>query len=126
MSEPNKRSSPRTPPTPARKDGSDQQPWRVEGGREPEKTGSGTGGRGPRFRFPRWLLWVTLILLVLNVAVARQVPDNPDRISVPFSYFQDQVQSGNVTKVNAQGDIVQGSFKSASKPPDAGDEVKPK
>ena len=33
------------------------------------------GGRGPRFRFPRWLLWLTLGLLLLNVLVARQVPD---------------------------------------------------
>jgi len=126
MSEPAQRSSPRTPPSSSRKDGGDQQPWRVEGSRDPQGSGGGSGGNGPRFRFPRWLLWVTLGLLILNIAVARQVPENGDRIQVPFSFFQEQLQRGNVTKVNAQGEIVQGEFTKALKPPDAKEDVKPR
>jgi cell division protease FtsH len=124
MSEPTPRSTPRTPPPAPRKDGGDTQPWRVEGERQPERPG-GPGGEGqrPRFRFPRWLLWVTLGLLLLNILVARQVPENSDRINVPFSYFQEQVQAGDVTKVNAQGDIVQGEFNEPKKPADAAKDV---
>jgi len=93
-----------TPPAP-RKDAEEQQPWRVEGGRQaPDKP----EGSKPRFRFPRWLLWLSLGLLLLNILVARQVPNDGGRISVPFSFFQDQVRGNNVTEVNAQGEVVQG------------------
>jgi cell division protease FtsH len=121
MSELSERSSPRTPPAP-RKDSGDKQPWRVEGGREPDTSKS--GGRGPRFRFPRWLLWLTLGLLLLNILVARQVPDDGGRINVPFSFFQEELRKGNVIEVNAQGDIVQGKFKNETKPADAAKDVK--
>jgi cell division protease FtsH len=96
----------------------DQKPWRVEGARDRPEAGDrsgvpGTGGDGnrPRFRFPRWLLWMTLGLLALNLLVARQVPNDGGREQVPFSTFQDQLERGNVTKVNATGDDVQGEFK---------------
>src|SRR3712207_1186329 len=103
----------------------DQQPWRVEGARDggdgakrPTPTGGGSTDR-PRFRFPRWLLWLTLVLLLLNVLVARQVPDKGGRIDVPYSFFRSEVDKGNVSEVNAQGDIVQGEFKKETKPGDA-------
>src|SRR5829696_7387684 len=94
----------------------DQQPWRVEGARDraPEGGGNGPGTPGggrPRFRLPRWLLWLTLGLLLLNFVVASRVPDDGGREQVPFSTFQDQVEKSNVTEVNAQGDIVQGEFR---------------
>src|SRR5215218_8764059 len=99
----------------------DQQPWRVEGARDrrpdggggkgPGAPGGGGGGGRPRIRFPRWLLWLTLGLLLLNFIVASRVPDDGGREQVPFSTFQDQVEKGNVTEVNAQGDVVQGEFK---------------
>src|SRR5918999_818576 len=97
----------------------DQQPWRVEGAREGRPDGGGNGpgapggGERPRLRFPRWLLWLALGLLLLNFIVASRVPDDGGREQVPFSTFQDQVEKSNVTEVNAQGDIVQGEFKAA-------------
>ena len=100
----------------------DQQPWRVEGARGqkpdggdgPGPPGAPGGDQGrPRFRFPRWLLWLTLGLLILNFIVASRVPDDGGREQVPFSTFEDQVEAGNVTEVNAQGDVVQGEFKKA-------------
>ncbi|HEV2061985.1 MAG TPA: ATP-dependent zinc metalloprotease FtsH, partial [Solirubrobacteraceae bacterium] len=42
-----------------------------------------------------------------------RVPDDGGREQVPFSLFQEQVEKGNVTEVNAQGDIVQGEFRKA-------------
>jgi cell division protease FtsH len=99
----------------------DPKPWRVEGARDrgPEGAdragapGSGGGGGRPRIRFPRWLLWLTVGLLILNFIVASRVPDDGGREQVPFSTFEDQVEKGNVTEVNAQGDVVQGEFRAA-------------
>ncbi|MDQ5807266.1 MAG: ATP-dependent zinc metalloprotease FtsH, partial [Actinomycetota bacterium] len=108
----------------------DQQPWRVEGARERRPDGQdrpgapGGGGDRPRFRFPRWLLWVTLGLLALNLLVARQVPNDGGREQVPFSTFQEQLEKGNVTEVNATGDDVQGKFKEAVDGRDEGTEAK--
>jgi cell division protease FtsH len=105
----------------------DTQPWRVEGAREqqPEsgkKPGTpGAGGDKPRFRFPRWALWVMLGLLALNLLVANQVPNDGNREQVPFSTFQAELEKGNVTEVNATGDDVQGKFE---KPIDSRDEDK--
>jgi cell division protease FtsH len=108
----------------------DQQPWRVEGARDGgsdggDRPGSPAGGSGdrPRLRLPRWLLWLTLGLLLLNFVVASRVPDDGGREQVPFSTFQDQVEKGNVTEVNAQGDVVQGEFRrEVDSPTDEGDE----
>ena len=99
----------------------DKQPWRVEGARDGAPDGGdrpgapgGAGGPGrPRLRFPRWLLWLTAGLLLLNFIIASRVPDDGGREQVPFSTFQDQVEKGNVTEVNAQGDVVQGEFRAA-------------
>ncbi len=109
-----------------------QQPWRVEGAREdrPEGrdrgagTGSGGNGERPKFRFPRWLLWVTLGLLALNLLLARQVPNDGGREQVPFSTFQAELEKGNVTEVNATGDDVQGKFKNAVDSRDENTEAK--
>jgi len=129
MAEPTQRSTPRTPGPPKRPEAPDQTPWRVEGGRPDQKPSSGGGGGGggrfSRFKFPRWLLWLTLGLLLLNILVARQVPDD-NRIDVPFSYFQDQVRANKVTEVTSQGDIVQGEFTEKLKPPNADEDDKPR
>jgi cell division protease FtsH len=111
----------------------DTQPWRVEGARDRDLSrgnrpgapgGSGDGER-PRFRFPRWALWVLLVALALNLLLANQVPDDGNREQVPFSTFQDQLEAGNVTKVNATGDDVQGEFKRAvDSPTDDNDDAK--
>ena len=108
-------------PQPPKKRTSPPPPGGSRAPREARRRASAEGSavdRRPRpaFRFPRWLLWLTLGLLLLNILVARRCPTTADRSSVPFSFFQDQVEAGNVTKVNAQGDIVQGEFKKAAKP----------
>src|SRR5690606_40623399 len=100
-----------------RPNGAEKQPWGVEGGREGDTE---QGGRPPRMRFPRWLLWLTLGLLAVNILVASNVDSEPQRIDVPFSYFQEQVREGNVAEVTSQGEVVQGEFTRALKPPAAG------
>src|SRR4051812_32244139 len=110
-----------SPPAPRKPDPNGPQPWRVEGGRDGQdggQGGGGFGGGGRRFRFPRWLLWLSLGLLVLNFIFASQVPDKGGRITVPYSFFRSEVQKGNVSEVNAQGDIIQGSFKKETQPAD--------
>jgi cell division protease FtsH len=122
MSDPSRRSSPRTPGPPKRPEAPEQQPWRVEGKRDGGDRPS-DGGDRPRLRFPRWLLWLTLGLLVLNFVVASQVPDDGGRVSVPYTFFTSQVEAGNVSEVSTQGDLIQGEFRRPQKPPGADKDV---
>jgi cell division protease FtsH len=117
------------PPAPRKPDPNGQpQPWRVEGEREPSKDakdGGDGGGRFPKMRFPRWLLWLSLGLLVLNFFFASRVPDKGGRITVPYSFFRTEVERGNVTKVNAQGDIIQGEFRKETQEPNPPENQEP-
>ena len=107
MDEPTTRSTP-----PQRPEKPDQTPWRVEGAkRAPDGPGAkGDGQGGQRWRFPRWLIYVSLGLLLLNFIVAQQVPDDGGREPVPYSQFFTEVERGNVTEVSSQGDVIQGRF----------------
>ncbi|MDX6573940.1 MAG: cell division protease FtsH, partial [Gaiellales bacterium] len=88
-----------------------RQPWRVEGGREPEKPLRGPGRRMPRPPGTRLFWYFLLALLVLNVALGRLVPSSQDkRIHVPYTFFRDQVAASNVKEVNAHNDVIQGTF----------------
>jgi cell division protease FtsH len=119
MDEPTTRSAP-----PQRPEKPDQQPWRVEGAkRAPDGKGGGEGkDGGQRWRFPRWLIYVSLGLLLLNFIVAQQVEDTGGRERIPYSTFFQQVEAGNVTEVNAQGDVIQGRFEQPYDGPDEGTE----
>jgi len=121
MDEPTTRSTP-----PQRPEKPDQTPWRVEGAkRSPDGPGaakSGDGSSSPRWRFPRWLIYVALGLLVLNFIFASQVPDGGNRERIPYSTFFAEVERGNVSEVNAQGDVIQGQFQRAIDGPDEGRE----
>ena len=110
---PDARSTPPSPP--ARGDAPKPPSWRTEGAPAPK----GAGGPLSRFRPPGgrrfWL--ILLVLLVLNYAIGSQVGQPPERINVPYSYFRDQVQAGNVVEVTSRGDSIQGEFRRASRPP---------
>ena len=106
------------PPVPGKPRGKstpEEQPWRVEGAREGD--GDDKGGKGPRFRFPRWLLWTTLGILLLNVLFASQVPSDGGREPISYTFFKEQVEAGNVTEVSTQGDLIQGDFEEEVQPP---------
>ena len=60
--------------------------------------------------------WIVLaVLLVANYLIAQyvQTPRGPQRVTISFSQFKSQVGGGNVTTVNAQGDVINGHAKTA-------------
>jgi cell division protease FtsH len=65
------------------------------------------------FRTPRF--WVTLlILMALNWFIAPLLfPEVNDRVSVPYTFFKQQVVAGNVSEITSRGDDIQGLFKQA-------------
>ena len=59
---------------------------------------------------------ILLALLALNFLFASLVPNQRDRVEVPYTYFRDQVEAGNVNEVTTTGDAIQGAF-NAPPPP---------
>jgi len=70
--------------------------------------------RGPRF-------WVTLlILLAINwLLVPLLFPEPQDRITVPYTFFKQQVTADNVSEITSRGEDIQGTFKDAVTDPNA-------
>ncbi len=97
-------------------DKADRQPWRVEGGREPEPKSPASKSRMPRPPGSNRFWWFLLAVLVLNIALGQLIPDDKDkRIDVPYTFFRAQVQAGNVKEVNARNDVIQGAFRKDTK-----------
>jgi cell division protease FtsH len=64
--------------------------------------------RAPRF----WI--VLLVLLAINwLIVPLLLPENQDRVTVPYTFFKSQVNAGNVAEITSRGDDIQGTFKQA-------------
>jgi len=59
--------------------------------------------------------WIMLlILLVLNFSLAPLLfPETNDRITVPYTFFKQQVLAGNVSEITSRGEDIQGLFKQA-------------
>jgi cell division protease FtsH len=87
----------------------DRPPWRVEGARLPK------GSTGRRTPPQRPSLWVALALLLAIdwIFVLAYQPSVPTRVTVPYTYFTQQIQQGNVASVTAQGSAIQGTFRHA-------------
>jgi cell division protease FtsH len=97
-------------------DQAERQPWRVEGGREPEAPPPSGRPRMPRPPGSRRFWWFLLALLVANIALGQLIPSSEDkRIDVPYTFFRAQVSAGNVKEVNARNDVIQGVFRRATK-----------
>jgi cell division protease FtsH len=91
-----------TPPTQSRP------PWRVEGARP------STGERGGRPVHKRPSVWLVALILLLTLdwlLVLAYQATAPTRVTVPYSYFTQQVQTGNVAIVTAQGPTIDGTFR---------------
>src|SRR3979411_2127301 len=60
----------------------------------------------------KWLL-CALVLFVVNYALVSQFASSqtPQRVSIPYTLFDQQVQAGNVAAITASGDTIQGRFK---------------
>ena len=62
--------------------------------------------RSPRF----WV--ILLILLAINwLLVPLFLPEPQDRVTVPYTFFKQQVASGNVSEITSRGEDIQGQFK---------------
>jgi len=94
----------------------DRPVWRVEGPREPQ---GGTGGRTPPQRASLWIGLAVLLALDWIFVLAYQ-PSVPTRVTVPYSYFTQQIQQNNVASVTAQGAAIQGTFRHAVTYPTTG------
>src|SRR6266545_7802964 len=65
------------------------------------------------FKTPRF--WIMLlVLLTLNFFLAPLLfPETNDRVTVPYTFFKQQVIAGNVSEITSRGEDIQGLFKQA-------------
>jgi cell division protease FtsH len=92
-------------------------PWRVEGARPPEAT----DGRRPAHKRPStWLVALLLLLAIDWILVLAYQPSSQPRITVPYTYFTQQIRAGNVASVTAQGSAIQGTFRHVVRYPTPG------
>ncbi len=90
------------PPGPEEKRGATA----TSGKRPEDRQDMRTMVRSPRF----WV--VLLILLAINwLLVPLLFPEPRDRVVVPYTFFKQQVASGNVSKITSRGEDIQGEFK---------------
>jgi cell division protease FtsH len=89
--------------------------------RDPEQPPEGRrpGLGGMKMPRPRFIV-IVLVLLTLNyVSVALLGPGREPSIDIAYNpTFRQQVIAGNVERISAKGETVQGKFKKAVKPPD--------
>jgi cell division protease FtsH len=85
----------------------------------PPEQPEGGGRRRMQMPRPRFIV-IVLVLLALNyVSVALLGPGKERSIDVPYNpTFRAQVEAGNVERISARGETVDGEFKKAVKPPD--------
>jgi cell division protease FtsH len=69
----------------------------------------------PRMPGSRRIWWFLLGVLALNIVLGQLLPSGTTRLSVPYTFFRQQVTASNVTEVNAKGDVIQGQFRRPTK-----------
>ncbi len=84
-------------------------PWRVEGSRDAHQHAAPAGRGGLPGGRAIWL--VLLAMFAVNWVIASRVPSGHPRLTVPYSYFRQQAQSGNVAEVSSKGDTIQGKVR---------------
>ncbi|MCX4765271.1 ATP-dependent zinc metalloprotease FtsH [Streptomyces sp. NBC_01275] len=104
-----------TNPAPPRK--SPDQPWRTEGApEEPPKPPSG----GRRMRGGWWSLILAALVVYLIANLVLSFFNEGDEPTISYTEFSKQVDAGNVSKIYAKGDAIQGQLKKSEKNPDGG------
>jgi cell division protease FtsH len=83
--------------------------WRVEGLSDEEE--EGTSEVPPR-RFPggKWFWIALLILLAINWIISSTILQPEARLQVPYTFFIEQLEGGNVESVVSQGETILGTF----------------
>ena len=64
----------------------------------------------PRLRPQLWWL-IFAVLMIGNYVVTRVFFPEPSSITIPYTFFKQQVAAGNVEEITSVGDSIQGSFK---------------
>ncbi|MFG2124038.1 ATP-dependent zinc metalloprotease FtsH [Streptomyces sp. NPDC048710] len=104
-----------TNPAPPRK--SPDQPWRTEGApEEPSKQPPG----GPRLRGGWWRLILTALVVYLIANLVLSFFDRANEPTISYTEFSKQVNDGNVSKIYAKGDAIQGELKKEQDNPSGG------
>lgn len=70
----------------------------------------------------RTWLWFVLILLANFLIVRLLFPGPEAAVKVPYTFFKEEVRTGNVESVSSQGDKVEGTFKEPVTYPPEGEE----
>ncbi|MEU7410528.1 ATP-dependent zinc metalloprotease FtsH [Streptomyces sp. NPDC042638] len=104
-----------TDPAPPRK--SPDQPWRTEGA--PEEPPQQTPGGG-RMRGGWWRLALTALIVYLIANLVLSYFDQANEPTISYTEFSKQVNDGNVDKIYAKGDSIQGQLKKERKNPEGG------
>jgi cell division protease FtsH len=68
------------------------------------------------------LITILALLVAYFFIVPLILPQDSDRVTVPYTFFREQVQAKNVSEITAQGETVQGVFKTAVKDPNVTDQ----
>ncbi|WP_416957850.1 ATP-dependent zinc metalloprotease FtsH [Streptomyces sp. Agncl-13] len=102
-----------TNPAPPRK--SPDQPWRTEGTPdEPPKPSPG----GKKMRGGWWSLILTALVVYLVANLILSFFNEGDEPTISYTEFSKQVDAGNVTKIYAKGNAIQGQLKKSQDKPD--------
>ncbi|WP_043680500.1 ATP-dependent zinc metalloprotease FtsH [Streptomyces xylophagus] len=102
-----------TNPAPPRK--SPDQPWRTEGTPdEPPKPSPG----GKKMRGGWWSLVLTALVVYLVANLILSFFNEGNEPTISYTEFSKQVDAGNVTKIYAKGNAIQGQLKKEQKNPD--------
>src|SRR5918998_391123 len=90
-----------------------------------QRRAPGTGGQSTMPLRRSWL-WFALILLV-NFMLFRFVFPGPEEpVEVPYTFFKEEVRSGNVEAIYSQGDTVEGRFEEpVTYPPESEQDAEP-
>ncbi|HSJ34295.1 MAG TPA: ATP-dependent zinc metalloprotease FtsH [Acidimicrobiia bacterium] len=87
--------------------------WRVEGMPD-DDNGKEDKPDSPLRQMPGgrnfWIL--ALILLAINFFVTNLLLGPEDRVRIPYTFFIDQLDDGNVASITSTGDTIQGTFES--------------
>jgi cell division protease FtsH len=76
-----------------------------------KKSKEAVSGR-PRLQPQSWWL-ILMVVITANYVLTRVFFPEPSSIIIPYTFFKQQVEAGNVEAVSSEGDSIEGSFKTA-------------
>ena len=97
-------------------------PFKKKAPRRPAERQSGSKLKSAFRPRPWWLTF--LVIMAANWALVSILFPEPTYVTIPYTYFKEQVAAGNVDDVVSQGDSIQGTFKAARTFPSDGPNAK--